>query len=348
MTRKTDTTTPDLYADPFRERSGRKRSGARSLRSRMQLLGASIQFQSNDRRLLQLALTAYMDLPPHRFDAKVPSLKVNLLLRPRTVTRAHRRSEPPPLDMFSGAEWLGAATQCADFVVLSPPQRTALVVVSPQTLASTYHTRYELIEFAVFTLAARCLGLASLHAACVGLNGRAVLLMGPSGSGKSTVTMQCLLDGFDFLSEDSVFVAPKTMRATGIANFLHVRAHSLQWLEPQQRAQIRRSPVIRRRSGVRKFEIDLRQSDYRLTSSPPKIAAVIFLSQRQGATGQLLQPISKAAFLSRLTRMQAYAVNQPEWPVFSRNITRLEAYELRRGRHPDEAVAALRSLLTAG
>jgi energy-coupling factor transporter ATP-binding protein EcfA2 len=314
----------------------------------MQLLGAEIEFQSNDRRLLDLALTAYIDLPPHRFYSDVPTLKVNLLLRPSAMTQSCRRFEPPPLDMFSGAEWLGAATQSADFVVLSPTQRTALVVVSPQTLTCAYHTRYELIEFAVFTLAARCLHLASLHAACVGLNGRAVVLMGASGSGKSTVTMKCLLSGFDFLSEDSVFVAPETMQATGIANFLHVRADSLRWLESKQRAQIRKSPVIRRRSGVRKFEVDLRQGDHRLASKPLKIAAVVFLSARQAVSGRLLQPLSKAAFLSRLTRTQAYAVNQPEWPLFSRNITKLKAYELRRGAHPDEAVEVLRSLLTIG
>ncbi len=93
-----------------------------------------------------------------------------------------------------------------------------------------YHIRYELIEFAVFTLAARVQRLVSLHAACVGTGGKGVLLMGPSGAGKSTVALQCLLNGFDFLSEDSVFVAPRSMKATGIANFLHTRADSLRWL----------------------------------------------------------------------------------------------------------------------
>jgi hypothetical protein len=342
MTPKHGSTTPDLYADPFRERS------AKSLRARRQLLGARIEFQSNDRRLLQLALTAYIDLPPHRFYSNAPRLKVKLLLRPPGLPRSHRQFEPPPLDMFSGVEWLGAATQASDFVVLSPQQRTALVVVSPRTLAFAYHTRYELIEFAVFTLAARCLRLASLHAACVGLNGRAVLLMGASGSGKSTVTMMCLLRGFEFLSEDSVFVAPRTMKATGVANFLHVRADSLRWLDERQRATVVKSPVIRRRSGVRKFEVDLRLGTHRLASVPLKIAAVVFLSKRKAGKASLLKPVSRAAFLSRLTAAQAYAVNQPEWPAFSRNLTQLKAFELRRGRHPDEAVAALRSLLAAG
>jgi hypothetical protein len=335
-------TAPDLYADPFRERS------VKLLRARMQLMGARVEFQSNDRRLLQLALTAYIDLPPHRLYSNAPRLRVKLLLRPPGPPRSYRQFEPPPLDMFSGVEWLGAATQTSDFVVLSPRLRTALVVVSPRTLAFAYHTRYELIEFAVFTLAARCLRLVSLHAACVGLNGRGVLLVGASGSGKSTVTLMCLLRGFEFLSEDSVFVAPKTMKATGIANFLHVQSDSLRWLEPKLRAQILKSPVIRRRSGVRKFEVDLRLGGHCLASVPLNISAVVFLSKRKAGKASLLKSVSAAALLSRLAAAQAYAVNQPEWPTFSRNLTRLKAFELRRGHHPDEAVAALRSLLAAG
>ncbi len=55
--------------------------------------------------------------------------------------------------MISGAGFLGGATHGSNFVVLSPQERSALVGISPQMLRFPYHTRYELIEFAVFTLA---------------------------------------------------------------------------------------------------------------------------------------------------------------------------------------------------
>src|SRR5258708_22505017 len=187
-------------------------------------------------------------------------MRVRLLLSPGEQPRPRRRSEPSPLSMLSVPGYLGGATDSSNFVVLSPTERTALVVLSRQMLRFPYHTRYELIEFAVFTLAARTQGLVSLHAACVGRSGRGILLMGPSGSGKSTLTMQWLLQGLDFLSEDSVFVTPDTMLATGVSNFLHVRSDSLRWIErSRDAAAIRKSPVIRRRTGVSKFEIDLRR-----------------------------------------------------------------------------------------
>ncbi len=248
--------------------------------------------------------------------------------------------------MISGSGLLGGATEAANFVVISPRDHAALVVVSPQMLRFPYHTRYELIEFAVFTLAARAQRLVPLHAACIGRRGRALLLIGPSGSGKSTVALHCLLDGFDFLSEDSVFISPDTMLATGVSNFVHIRADSLRWLgKSPEAAAIRKSPVIRRRSGIKKFELDLRREGFRLAKSPLKIASVVFLSPENAGDDSLLKSMSKSALLANLADTQGYGASQPQWREFYRNLTHLNAFELRRGRHPHEAVNTLRSLL---
>ena len=170
--------------------------------------------------------------------------------------------------------------------------------------------------------------------------------MGPSGSGKSTVALQCLLEGFDFLSEDSVFVAPDSMRATGTANFLHVRADSLRWLSPSAaRTMIRNSPVIRRRSGVEKFEVDLRRDGIKLAKAPLKIVGVVFLSPRPARTGPRLRPLSVRETLARLKHEQGYGAGLPQWRVFSQNLSHLGGFEVLRGSHPAETVETLRSLL---
>ena len=110
-------------------------------------------------------------------------------------------------------------------------------------------------------------------------------------------------------------------------------------------AVICQSPVIRRRSGVRKFEVDLRRGSYRLAPSPVKIAAVVFLSKEQIGGRPLLEPLSNSSLLVKLRAEQAYAANQPEWSAFSKSVTKLEAFELRRGRHPLEAVESPEGLL---
>lgn len=347
MTTKNRSANPDTEADPFGERL------PTLPHQPMHLLGGRFHFSSNSRNLLRIVDSAYDGLPGHRLSAKIPDLRVTLLETGSRVGRgsseglfSRNRREPPPVSMLYGAGLLAGATDFSNFVVLSPRERSALVAVSPQMLRYPYHTRYELIEFAVFTLAARVQHMISLHAACIGRKGLGVLLMGPSGSGKSTVTLLGLLQGFDILAEDSVFISPDSMLATGIANFLHVRADSLRWVErARDIATIRRSPVIRRRSGVRKFEVDLRRAAYSLAPRPLQTTAVVFLSAQSAGRGAILKPISKSNLTSRLTAAQAYAANQPEWGAFCKKVAKLDVFELRRGRHPREAVDALGELL---
>jgi len=330
----------DLLADPFGERS------ASMVRRDLQLLGARFRFESNSRRLLRLVDAAFAGLPRHRLSSSIPRLRVKLVVGSGRQPQPRGRREPPPLDMLCGAGLLGGATDRSDFVVLSPQERSALVVLSSPMMRFPYHARYELIEFAVFTLAARAQRLVSLHAACVGRGGRGLLLMGPSGAGKSTLALLSLLHGFELVSEDSVFVTRDTLLATGAANFLHVGADSLRWVERSRDvAAIRASPVIRRRSGVRKFEVDLRQGTYRLAASPLEIGAIVFLSAEKAGRGPLLRPLAKSSMGARLAQEQAYAANQPQWPAFRKRIARVEAFELRRGAHPLEAVDMLRSLV---
>jgi hypothetical protein len=329
---------PELFADPFREHA------SIMMRGPLHLLGGRFSFESNSQQLLRLVDSAYARLPRHRLAANAPDLRVGLLQIAAVPARS--RFGPPVLGTFSGGGLLGGASGSSNIVMVSPEGRSALVAVAADMLRFPYHTRYELIEFAVFTLASRVQGLVSLHAACVGTSKRGVLLMGASGSGKSTVALQCLLQGFDFVSEDSTLVAPETMLATGVANFLHVRSDSLRWVvQARAVAAIRNSPVITRRSGVKKFEVDLRLGNHRLAAAPLKLASVIFLSTKSGAHGRLLHPLSGRELLARLSASQAYAANQPHWGALCRQLSRLGGFELRRGRHPLEAVAALRELL---
>jgi hypothetical protein len=347
MTTKNRRVDPEVQSDPFDERT------PLLARRELNLMGGRFQFESNSEELLALVDAAYAGLPGHLFSSTAKIFRIKLMLTPKparaAVRRAARPIEPPPIYMLHGAGFFGSATPTSTFVVLCPERRTGLVSVSPEMLGFPYHIRYELIEFAVFTLASRAQRLVPLHAACVGLGGRGILLMGPSGSGKSTVALQCLLEGFDFLSEDSAFVASNSMRATGVANFLHVRADSLRWLgRSRTRSMISNSPVIRRRSGVEKFEVNLRRGDFRLAEAPLKIVGVAFLSPRPAGTGPLLRTLSTTESLARLKHEQAYGASLPQWRAFSQNLAHLERFEVLRGPHPLASVEALRSLLLVG
>jgi hypothetical protein len=325
--------------DPFGERARTRRH------ARLRVLGGDFTVESADRAVLDLAVEAFGGTPKHRFQRRPPRLSMQLVLtdHPRTWPRG---SVPPRPALNAGAGLLCATVDAGNFVVIDAPASRALVCVSKAMLGQRYHARYELIELAFLTLAARAQSLVPLHAACVGARGNGVLLMGASGAGKSTLSLHAFAGGLELLSEDSAFVALDGLRVTGVPNYLHVSAESLRSLQSRGlRRVIERSPTIERRSGARKLEVDLRALEGKVAREPLRLAATVFLSRRIAGRQPALRPLRRKRLLERLRREQPYAATQPSWRSFERRIVDVPAYELGRTEHPDLAVRLLRSLL---
>jgi hypothetical protein len=331
----------EIPADPFGEHRSVRRATLR-------LLGADVEFDSDHEALHELVRSAYARLPAHRLTQHVPRIRISLRLTARPRSRASATAvagDPARLQLLSGAGLLGAAAPGAHFAIVSPDARSALVLITEKMLRFPYHVRYELLEFAVFTLAARAQAVVPLHAACVSRRGRGVLMLGPAGAGKSTAALHCALAGLDLVSEDSVFIAPETLRATGIANFLHVRPDSLALLKAHEAKRMARSPMIRRRSGVEKLEVDLREPPFRLAARAPSIDCVVFLSAERAARAPLLTRLRSRATVTRLSASQPFALAHGAWRMLAGKLARLPAYELRRGDHPKEGAQSLDALL---
>jgi len=327
--------------------------GERTIDATLQVrvLGCEFEFVANDRRLLSLVRRAYAGLPEPAISNGSSRFRIVLRLTDSRVEKGVATSNrtPAAAKLHSGAGFLCGMVDADNFLIVAPQQGTALISVSRSMFDHPYHLRYEMIEFAVYLLAARAQGWIPLHAACVGRVGKGVLIIGASGAGKSTVALHCMQQGMEFLAEDSVLISPDALRAFGVANFLHLRVGADYFL-PKIPAWIRTSPVIRRRSGVKKFEIDLRATEYRLAARPLQIKSVVFLSpaqipKRVRASGGLLQPLTATALRKRLGDTQAYATSQSGWSNFVARISRLNSYVLHRAQHPAEQVAAIESLL---
>ena len=329
----------DISVDPFCERPCHPYCVNKAI------LGGQFLFESTSGTLLQLVEAAYGGLPQYPLANAAPEFRVELRLSQRQTSPWE--AQPPPVQMQSGAGMLCGVMDAFNYVVLAPGQRRALVMVSEDMLTHPYHLRYELIEFAVFTLAARGLGLVALHGACVGWRERGILLLGASGSGKSTLALHSLLLGLDFLAEDAVFAQPESMLAAGVANYLHVQSDALRFVDDDESRQwISRAPVIRRRSGVEKFEVDLRQGHGCLAAAPLELISAVFVSsQAADDPGALLSPVSGDEIAERLSADQPYAAGQPGWHRFVQRVLQLGVYELRRGHHPRAGVDALWRLL---
>ncbi len=326
--------------DPFGERS--RGAEARCL----PVLGGIFEFRSDSPELLALVDLAYRELPALSLPGTTPEFLVELRLTDGPGWGG--AASPPEPRMLGGAGFLGVVMDAANLALAYPEARRGLVAISRELLLrSPYHARYELLEFVVFTLASRAQGLVPLHAACIGTQGMGALLVGDSGAGKSTLAMQAMLQGLDFLTEDAAFVTPQGLQALGVANFLHLRLDAPAWFDDAAlQSRIRAAPVIRRRSGVEKHEIDLRDGWARLAAAPVQLAHVVFLSRVQADDAALLRSLAPGELLPRLEQSQPYAAHLPSWPGFAAQVWRLQGHELRRGKHPLAAALALRDLLT--
>ena len=321
--------------DPFAERlRGRHRQ-------RFHALGAILEVEADDSRLLALAAHAFGSLPRQRLGKHTP----RYVLRLRAAVGSEARLTASRAQLISGAGVLGQVLDGDNYALVSPQLGSALVSISKRMLDRAYVARYDLIEFAAYTLVARSGGLVPLHAGCIGHGGRGALVLGDSGAGKSTLCVRAVAAGLDFLAEDAVLVTPSGLRATGLPTFVHLRCDSKAGLRDLRgSAAIVSAPVIRRRSGVRKFELDMRTGPYRVATQALDLERVVVLRAQRSGDAPTLRKLAPAQLRRELTRTQPYAAGLPGWPAFLRRLASLPGYELHRGAHPNDSVAELQRL----
>jgi hypothetical protein len=309
--------TSPIAGDPFGERTPTDYGAT------VNVLGCKIAVKSTDQALLNLAIDTFESLPHYRLNERPPGLAVSLILTSQTRTWS-RDAEPPQPAFSSGSGMLCATIDAGNFAVVDPSMSRALICISTAMLQHPYHARYELIEFAFLTLASRVQSLVPLHAACVGSKNSGLLLMGPSGSGKSTLGLHALAGKMQFLSEDSAFVSSSSLKITGVPNYLYLQCGTFEFLEAGKlRRQIQTSPKIHRRSGVKKYQVNLREVPGNIARAPLQLAATVMLSRRKVTEQPALKRLSRELFVSRLRREQPYAMSMSNWLEFEDSIAKL-------------------------
>jgi hypothetical protein len=91
-----------------------------------------------------------------------------------------------------------------NYSIVDLEQNTAKISLSQAALQHPLYTKYFLLGAPVCCIATHL--ATPLHAACVGLNGRGVLLCGDSGAGKSTLAYACARSGWTYVSDDATFL----------------------------------------------------------------------------------------------------------------------------------------------
>lgn len=126
-----------------------------------------------------------------------------------------------------------------------------------------------------------------LHAAVVGLDGRAVAIAAPPGTGKSTLTLVALARGLDYFSDE---LAPIDLRRLVVEPY--TRALNVKRPPPEPYVL----PAGTRRLGHR-FHVPV--NAMRAAAGPAALAACIFL-RRDGERFSGLRDLSAASSVARL------------------------------------------------
>lgn len=104
-------------------------------------------------------------------------------------------------DIFQAEDSCGYVEIVGNTVRAGDYKKNKYYVITGPSLYSKWPISAHPFANIIFLWAQRC-NLLLLHAASVGIDGHGVLIVGHGGTGKSTLTCTCLLDDYDFVSDD--------------------------------------------------------------------------------------------------------------------------------------------------
>jgi len=162
-------------------------------------MGFPLQISTNFQPALDPAALMWSRFPK-LFDQPAMRLKI-------AVSSDSTNALPAGTPILRGQEHLlSIVADRANFATADLDTGFAHIRVSREVASDPAYFRYHFLEpMAYVLIAAR--HIAFVHASCIALDGRAVLLSGASGMGKTCLAYACARRGWTFLSGDAVAVA---------------------------------------------------------------------------------------------------------------------------------------------
>ena len=206
-----------------------------------------------------------------------------------------------------------------------------------------------LLNQAIHALADPCKEGLMLHAAALARFDRGVLLPAVSGSGKTTSAACFTACGFDYLTDELVFIDKASARLSAFCRPLHLKTPAIRTMERITGLELREDPsrgvragVLRSREGVLVSATLLNPGT--LYSTPP-VKLIVFPKYRPGAPLDLRR-LSKAEAGMRLMESLVNARNLTRHGLdeVTRLVRQAPAYAVTYGQ-VEQSRAAIRSLI---
>lgn len=201
------------------------------------------------------------------------------------------RDCPPPPGCRSRSNLLTIIADAENFSVCDLSRGFAFAWLTQPAAADRAYLRYYFLEAAVSTLL-EALYLTPLHAACVEMGGRGVLLCGESGAGKSSLAFACARSGWNFLSDDNSAIVRKREGRVVVGNPCQMRfRESAVELFPELKEQ----RVAPRATGKMAIELATPTLPKIATQTECQVDYIVFLNRREPVPPCLLSLPKKIA-----------------------------------------------------
>jgi hypothetical protein len=173
-----------------------------------------------------------------------------------------------------------------NFGVVDLERRQVKIAVSGAALLHSAYVQYCLLGTPAICVATSL--APAVHAACVALEGRGVLLCGDSGAGKSTLAYACARAGWTYVSDDAVYLLDGADRTvTGNCCQMRFRPQTAEIF-----SELSGHVISARPGGKPSIELSTAPMTHVARAQTARIDAIVFLNRRGPGSPRLI-PLSK-------------------------------------------------------
>ena len=243
------------------------------LRARYYPAGFLLQLVTNSPEVIEAAEEAWSHYPDQVYPCDPVELRVAVrkggVLCREPVHRAQGH-------MYS------AISDVDNVATLDLHTLSGAIFVSEATARDHGRLRWCFLESLAYMLLAQR-SVVPVHAACVARHGQGLLLCGGTMAGKSTLAYACARSGWDYLSDDAVFLLPDSLEPAALGLHRQIRFRpDARLLFPELEAL----PVTERPNGRDAIEAQVRDLPLVHTADRTQIVAVVQLERRSAGPAE--------------------------------------------------------------
>jgi hypothetical protein len=240
-------------------------------------LGFPIEVQTNDVRVLDAAHASF-GAQTRRY----PPTGIVVRVGVREVQDA--QSPPEPVRRNFDTLYLLSADE-NNQALLDLGTGLNFTWLTDRALEHPLYLRHNFLEKVVYLLLGASV-VTDIHAGCVSLNGKGVLLCGDSGAGKSTLSYACGRVGWTYTSDDTVYLLNDSTspRVVGHAHRVRFRPAARQLF-----SELEAHAITPRMEGKASIEVAVADLPPIATAPEAELAAIVYLRRAPEAHARLVR-----------------------------------------------------------